>query len=166
MVTLGALFIVSLGVSAQTDIEVLSQRLEAMENEMQELRREIELSASREEVQAHERSIAAAGEWRQPDTLIHMAGYADVGYLDSQSDDGSFTVGSYSPIFHFQYRDIVMFESEIELEVGEDGETETKLEYLSVDWFLNDYMAIVCGRILNPIGQFRQNLHPSWINKN
>ena len=74
-----AVAIVSIGASAQTDIDVLTQRLESMENEMQELRREINLSASREDVRAHEKAIASANECRQPETLIHMAGYAGVG---------------------------------------------------------------------------------------
>jgi hypothetical protein len=94
-----------------------------------------------------------------------MAGYADVGFTDSESDDGSFNVGTFSPIFHYQYRDLVLLESELEFEVGEDGETETNLEYLTIDWFINDYMTLVGGKFLSPIGQFRQNLHPSWINK-
>jgi hypothetical protein len=58
-----------------------------------------------------------------------------------------------------------MLESELEFEVGADGETEVKLEYLTTDLFLNDNMTLVAGKFLSPIGQFRQNLHPSWINK-
>ena len=106
-----------------------------------------------------------AEEWRYSDSLVHLSGYADVGYQDSASEDGSFNVGRFAPIFHYQYRDIVMLESELEIEVGDDGETEVKLEYLSVDVFLNDYITLVAGKFLSPIGQFRQNLHPSWINK-
>jgi len=81
------------------------------------------------------------------------------------STHDSFVVGSFSPIFHFQYRDVVMLESELEFEVGEDGETEVALEYLTIDWFVSDYATIVAGKFLSPIGQFRQNIHPSWINK-
>lgn len=109
--------------------------------------------------------VAGINEEAHSDTLIHMAGYADVGYSDPESSDGSFNVGSFSPIFHFQYRDLVMLESELEIELGDDGETETNLEYLTIDWFINDYMALVAGKFLSPIGQFRQNLHASWINK-
>ena len=102
-----------------------------------------------------------------PNSLIHLSGYADVGYVktDADGDDGSFNVGSFAPIFHYQYRDIVMLESELEIEIGDDGETETKLEYLTIDFFINDNMAFVAGKFLSPIGQFRQNIHPSWINK-
>ena len=59
----------------------------------------------------------------------------------------------------------MLLESELEVNVGEDGETEIGLEYLTLDLFLNDYMAVIAGKFLSPIGQFRQNIHPSWINK-
>lgn len=58
-----------------------------------------------------------------------------------------------------------MLESELGFEVNEDGETEVGMEYMTIDWFVSDYAAIVGGKFLSPIGQFRQNLHPSWINK-
>ena len=122
-------------------------------------------SASKNDVAKLEKKVAEASEWKSPNTLIHMSGYADVGYTDSKDSSGSFNVGSFSPIFHFQYRDLVMLESELEFEVEADGGTNVALEYLTVDLFLNDYMTLVAGKFLSPIGQFRQNLHPSWINK-
>jgi len=96
-----------------------------------------------------------------------MAGYSSVGYEKTQAskDDGSFTVGNFAPIFHFQYRDLVMLESELEFSVEDDGSTETGLEYLTIDLFMNDYSTLVAGKFMSPIGQFRQNLHPTWINK-
>jgi len=114
------------------------------------------------EIAEIQKGINAANEWRDPNTLIHMSGYADVGY--SSSND-SFSIGSFSPIFHYQYKDLVMLEAELEIEVDALGETEVALEYLTIDLFLNDSIAFVAGRFLSPIGQFRQNLHPSWINK-
>ena len=101
----------------------------------------------------------------QTNVITHLAGYADVGYTESENDDGSFGAGRFAPIFHYQYRDMVLVEAELEVEVEDDGETETLLEYLSINYFINDYMTLVGGKFLSPIGQFRQNLHPSWINK-
>ncbi len=126
-----------------------------------------ELDELKKELEQLRQDVAAANEWRQPNTLFHMAGYADVGYVksDAPEDDGSFNVGTFSPIFHYQYRDLVMLESELELKIQDNGETETVLEYLTIDWFVNDYLVLVAGKFLSPIGQFRQNLHPSWINK-
>jgi len=117
------------------------------------------------QVTALNTEVQQAAEWKSPNTLVHLAGYADVGFEKREGDDGSFVVGTFSPIFHYQYRDIVMMEAELEFKVGDDGETEIALEYMALDWFINDYAVLVTGKFLSPIGQFRQNLHPSWINK-
>jgi hypothetical protein len=124
-----------------------------------------QLDALQSQVTALNTEVQQASEWKNPNTLVHMSGYADVGYVKKESEDGSFVVGTFAPIFHYQYRDTVLMEAELEFEVGEDGETEVAMEYLTIDWFLNDYAALVAGKFLSPIGQFRQNLHPSWINK-
>ncbi len=126
-----------------------------------------EVPVTREEMDELRKEVATASEWRTPNTLVHMAGYSSVGYEKKQGadDDGSFTVGQFAPIFHFQYRDLVMLEAELEFEIEDDGETSTALEYLTIDWFMNDYAVLVAGKFLSPIGQFRQNLHPTWINK-
>ncbi len=124
-----------------------------------------QIDALQNQVTALNAEVQQAAEWKNPNTLVHMAGYADVGFISPEEGNDSFVVGSFSPIFHFQYRDIVMLEAELEIEVDDNGETETALEYLTIDWFVNDYATIVAGKFLSPIGQFRQNLHPSWVNK-
>lgn len=138
--------VLSTGEAAGTDlqkrIDVLQSQITALSSEVQQ-----------------------ASEWKNPNTLMHMAGYADTGYIKVQGQDGSFRVGSFSPIFHLQYRDTVMMETELEVEVGENGDTSLAMEYMTIDWFFSDYAALVVGKFLSPIGQFRQNLHPSWINK-
>lgn len=172
IITIGFAGVISAATLAEPDVQELVRRLDLMQKEMDELRQEIKNSASKEEVhqvaaevQEMTAAVSVADEWRQSDTTVHMSGYADVGYADTKSDGDNFNVGSFSPIFHFQYRDLVLLEAELEYEIEDDGETETNLEYLTIDWFLNDYMTLLGGKFLSPIGQFRQNLHPSWINK-
>ncbi|AFT67317.1 hypothetical protein [Cycloclasticus sp. P1] len=75
---------------AEPSVEELAERLERMQQEMDQLKQQLKNSATKEEVQVIKKDVATAGEWLQPDTLIHMAGYADVGYTDSESEDGSF----------------------------------------------------------------------------
>lgn len=144
-------FTLPVAVMAETDTQDLQKQIDALQRQVTALNSE----------------ITQAAEWKNPNTLVHMAGYAYVGYsqTDAAGDNGSFSSGAFAPIFHYQYRDIVMLEAEMELELGEDGETESKLEYLTIDWFANDYVTVVAGQFLSPIGTFRQNLHPSWINK-
>lgn len=103
--------------------------------------------------------------WKAPKTLIHLAGFADVSYTDKQGETGSFGIGTFSPIFHYQFADRFMLEGELEFNVDEAGKSEAGIDYLTIDWFVNDYVAVVAGKFLSPLGQFRQNIHPSWINK-
>ncbi len=150
----------------QAQLEQVQETLKQYANqsagkeEVAELKQEVTL-----EVMSLKTDVAQAAEWKEPNSIIHLAGYADVGYSNSKHSDGSFNAGTFSPIFHYQYRDIVMLESELEIAITDDGETELELEYLTIDYFLNDYIVVVGGKFLSPIGQFRQNLHPSWINK-
>ena len=147
----------------QDQIKALQKQLEQVQNALKEMDKK---SATKQDMET------AKSEFREeisnsmtPDTLVHLAGYADVGYVSAKDEDGSFFVGTFAPILHYQYRDMFMLEAELEFKVEDDGETEVGLEYLTIDWFMNDYSALVAGKFLSPIGQFRQNIHPSWINK-
>ncbi|MEE8258792.1 MAG: hypothetical protein V3R20_03785, partial [Sphingomonadales bacterium] len=100
------------------------------------------------------------------DTQWHLSGYADAGAMfQTGGDDDSFVFGHFNPGFHFQYKDIVIFEAELEFEVSEDGETEVELEYAALDFLVHNNATIVIGKFLSPIGQFQERLHPTWINK-
>lgn len=101
---------------------------------------------------------------RQPDSVVHLAGYGSAGY-SSQNSGNTFKVFSFSPIFHYQYKDLMLMQAEIEMGYNPDGTTNTVLEYASLNLILNDHAVLVAGQFLSPIGQFRQNFHPAWINK-
>ncbi|MDR9437037.1 MAG: porin [Thiohalophilus sp.] len=132
---------------------VLASELDALKQQVEDLQTRIKEVASKQ------------SEWKQATSVVHLAGYGAVSYIDSEDSTGSFNQVQFAPIFHYQYEDLMMLESELEITVGPEGETETELEYLTLDLFLNDYAVLVAGKFLSPVGQFRQNLHPSWINK-
>ena len=125
-----------------------------------------DLATLRAEVDELKKQVSGT-EWMHADSQAHLAGYGSVTYVDSNQSgvNSSFDQVQISPVFHYQYKDLAMLESELELVAAQDGTTETALEYLDVDLFLNDYMTLVAGKFLSPLGQFRQNLHPAWINK-
>lgn len=165
---------------AMDDTESLKARIETLEKQLSEvkelLKKQVETTATKEEVKAVKKEVEVAkkevevtksqqDEWKFYDSTVHLGGYAQVGYASDDPANDRFNQVQYSPIFHYQYKDLILLESEFEVEIEGDGETHLALEYLTIDWFMNDYMALSAGKFLSPIGQFRQNLHPGWINK-
>lgn len=126
----------------------LQEQIEGLETQVQDLRQQVEAN--------------------NMDTVskVHLAGYGAATYTSGdEEDDDRFSQVLFAPIFHYQYDDLLLFEGELEFEIEDSGETEVALEYVTLDLLLNDYVALVGGKFLSPLGQFRQNLHPSWINK-
>ncbi len=95
----------------------------------------------------------------------HLSGYANVDFTVPEEGDGSVSQVRYAPIFHYGFSDWLLFEAELEIEVGEEGEAELGMEYADFNILVNDNLILQVGKFLSPVGQFRQNLHPAWINK-
>ena len=167
------LYFLAMPTVAADDTEALKARIESLEKELSQikdlLKQQVQNAATKEEVNAVKKEVEVAkkeqAEWKTYDSTVHLGGYAQVGYVDSDPTNDLFNQVQYSPIFHYTYKDLILLESELEIEIEGDGGTEVALEYLTIDWFMHDYMALVAGKFLSPVGQFRQNLHPGWINK-
>jgi uncharacterized protein (UPF0335 family) len=172
-------------VFAADETEALKARIESLESELSEikdlLKQQVQNTATKEEVKAVKKEVEVArkevevaksqqDEWKTYDSAVHLGGYGDVSFTDDDHTTGShgnesFNKASFNPIFHYNYKDLVMLETELELAAEGDGTTSVGLEYLTIDWFMNDYMVLLAGKFLSPLGYFRQNLHPAWVNK-
>ncbi len=158
---------------AETD--KLRAEIEQLKREMRELRSALERqkqdTATKQDVQAVQsevaqvRSSAESSSMLGRNSLAHLSGYGDFGYARRRNGERGFNLASFNPIFQFQYQDILFFKAELETVLQPDGATEVALEYANLNYFLNDYVTLFGGKFLSPIGYFRQNLHPSWINK-
>lgn len=155
------------------DYEELLQRIEQLEQQLSKVRLELKENTSQTQEVAQTAAAAqqavntaVAKQYEAPiaDTMWHMSGYADVGITLSDQSTDTFTSGKFNPSFHFQYKDLVIFESELELQTDGNG-TELALEYSQFDLLLHDNLTLVVGKFLSPVGQFQERLHPSWINK-
>ncbi len=92
-----------------------------------------------------------------------MRGYAHAG-IEFLQDRTTFVGGSFNPIFLWQQSERLLFESELEIELTEEG-TELGLDYADMSYFLNDYITVRLGKFLLPFGTFGERLHPRWINR-
>ncbi len=155
------------------ELAAMKARVEALEKELAQMRalleKKLEAKADTQEVEQLKKEVATASsnaqEWKEYDSRVHLGGYASAGFAGSTVDGERFTPVQFAPILHYQWRDLLLLESELELQVQRDGTTEVGLEYLTIDLFLNDYITFLAGKFLSPVGNFRQNLHPAWINK-
>lgn len=136
--------------------------LKALKAQLQQNQAKVEakITKVRREARAHDPMDSADSKW-------HLAGYASTLFRTSLGDSRhpTFVAGNFNPGFHFQYKDLLLFEGELEFEIGEDGKTELALEYTSLNLFVTDFLTIAAGKFLSPIGQFQERLHPTWINK-
>lgn len=164
------------------DNDALLTRIEQMESEISELRARLEqteeLSAQSAAAVTRQQSAPQAAEYggaipglsrpSASDISVHIAGYADAGLTVSDGErgtDATFAAGTFNPSLHIQYRDLLLFESEAEIVVDQNGETNFELEYSQLDILLHDSATLILGKFLSPVGQFQERLHPSWINR-
>jgi len=166
----------SLGVPAHADDTSQTQlleRLNALEAELKQLKAQLAETSQKAEqtgkraeyAEKQAKKAVEVADAVRPNSW-HLAGYADVGIEFSDGDGGdTFTSGKFNPSFHFQYKDLLLFESEFEVQTSNTGETEMELEYSQLDFLLHDNAVLVAGKFLSPVGQFQERLHPSWINR-
>ena len=151
---------------AADDVEYLKARMGALEKELAEMRALLEKRqeevASKAEVQQLQNEIevtrANQAEWKTYDSKVHLAGYAAVGNTDKEEmNNDAFHQVQFNPIFHYSYKDLFLLEVELEIEI-EEGDTEIALEYMTVNWFINDYITLEAGKFMSPLGQFKQKI--------
>lgn len=149
----------------------MAAELDALREELRQAKEAgtvVELETLRSDVQtatqSAQRAEKSASEWNDTKSVTHLAGYASADYDSPENGNSAFTA-NFNPMFHFMYGDRLLWESELAIELDENGETEVVLEYSTIDIFLNDNLMLIAGKFLSPLGNFRQNLHPSWINK-
>ncbi len=73
---------------------------------------------------------------------------------------GQFFFDALEPIILLQLNDHILLESE--LEFGAEG---VGVGYAQMDYIVNDWLTVVAGRYLGPVGFFNERLHPDWVNK-
>jgi len=96
---------------------------------------------------------------------VFIGGMADTLYQKKDGENGSFFQAHVAPILLFRANDKILFETELEMGVNSDGSTELSLEYAQLDYIVNDYLTLIGGRFLLPIGVVREKHDAVWINK-
>jgi hypothetical protein len=78
------------------------------------------------------------------------------------STPGGFYFGEFTPDFLLKLNDWIFLEAEIG--IGSDGSVSAG-SFAQADFFVNDWLTIIAGRFVAPIGWFNERLNNPWINK-
>ena len=155
------------------DITTLKKEVEQLKQELSNLRTLVQnqnqKAATKEEVKAVQTEVSRVATKSvnlfDTNSMDHLSGYGAIGYTDRRNTSRSFDMASFNPIFHYQYKDLLLFQTELTTAVQPDGSTSVALEYANFNLFLNDYVSLFGGKFLTPVGYFFQNVHPAWVNK-
>jgi hypothetical protein len=78
------------------------------------------------------------------------------------STPGGFYFGEFTPDFLLKLNDWIFLEAEIA--VGSNGSVSAG-SFAQADFFVNDWLTIIGGRFVAPIGWYNERLNNPWINK-
>ncbi len=106
-----------------------------------------------------------------------MVGDAEVQFRRVEGQHGAFTLADFAPIFLYRASDNVLFEAgfDIRLQNGSTSllngrthdsgaQTSIGLSFAQLDYLLNDYVTIVAGDMVLPLGTYSERA-AGWLNK-
>jgi hypothetical protein len=91
---------------------------------------------------------------------LSIYGVLTAGYTKFQGQPGNFQINEFSPFFLLQLNEHFLLEAELGF-----SQAGVELSQAQLDVIVNDWLTVVVGHFLVPIGFFNERLHPSWINK-
>ncbi len=78
------------------------------------------------------------------------------------STPGGFYFGEFSPDFFLKLNDWILLEAEIS--IGPSGSVSAG-SFAQADFFVNDWLTIIAGRFVAPIGWYNLRINNPWVNK-
>jgi hypothetical protein len=104
-----------------------------------------------------------------------MVGDAEVQYGQAKGQNGTFSLADFAPIFLFRANDNILFEAgfDVTLQNNTDAttgnpnggsSTSVSMSFGQLDYFLNDYVTVVAGYMVLPLGTYSERA-AGWLNK-
>ena len=106
-----------------------------------------------------------------------LAGDAEIQFGKSSGQHSAFTLADFAPVFLYRAGDNVLFEAGFDVrlqnggvtlasgQTGNSGTTTTiDLSFATLDYLLNDYVTVVAGNMLLPLGTYAER-SAGWLNK-
>jgi hypothetical protein len=173
------------GGPAVDKLEVQAATLEA--RSVQAARRDEELAHSIDDLREHVDAMERYGSWipsqlkelflpsGNNESPLSIYGALSVGYSKILGDTasaangagrpatpGGFYFGEFTPDFLLKLNEWILLEAEIG--IGSNGSVSAG-SFAQADFFVNDWLTIIAGRFVAPIGWYNERLNNPWVNK-
>lgn len=165
-------------------VEQLSQKVEGLEKTHEEDQQEIQRLQSQV---AKTEKTGGTGEYKaevtaQPPPVTQapsgplathdfmIVGDAEVQFGRAHGEHAAFALADFAPIFLFRASDNILFEAGVDITLqnnapGGSGATTTfDLSFAQLDYLYNDYLTIVAGYMVLPLGTYSERA-AGWLNK-
>ena len=101
-----------------------------------------------------------------------IVGDAEMQFVKTEGQHSAFLMADFAPIFLFRATDKVLFEAgfDVTLQNGTTGShdsgsgTSVSLSFATLDYFFNDYVTVLAGDNLLPLGTYSER-SAGWLNK-
>ncbi len=97
-----------------------------------------------------------------------ILGDAEVQYAKTSGQHGTFLFADFAPIFLYRGGDKVLFEAGFDFGLqntdGGGSATTINLSFAQLDYLINDYMTLVAGAMVLPLGTYEERV-AGWLNK-
>ncbi len=173
--------------AAGAPVEKLQEQTAALEaRSLRAAQRDQELATAVDTIVEHQDSTERYGPWLPAplkelflpggnnETPLSIYGALAVGYDKIYHFDqpgthtpvaptpGGFYFGEFTPDFLLKLNDWIFLEAEIA--VNSDGSMSAG-SFAQADFFVNDWLTIIAGRFVAPIGWYNERLNNPWVNK-
>lgn len=108
---------------------------------------------------------------------VVMAGDAEVQFGRMPGQHAGFTMADFAPIFLYRANDNILFEAGFDINLQNNqtvrtngmslysgSSTSVNLSFAQLDYLLNDYVTIVAGNMILPLGTYQER-GAGWLNK-
>jgi hypothetical protein len=95
------------------------------------------------------------------ETPLSIYGALAVGYQKLQGQPSGFYFGEFSPDFFLKLNDWIFMEAEIAVSAGGS----VSATFAQADFLINDWLTIIAGKFVAPVGWFNERTNNPWINK-
>ena len=154
----------------------MKQKISQLQEEVGQTRKTVAEAEQKSEAKAPVQPVAPVPSSALATHNFTLAGDAEVQFSKIAGSHGAFTLADFAPVFLFRAGDNVLFEAGFDVKLqngavtlanGQTGNmgtnTSIDLSFATIDYLLNDYVTVVAGDMLLPLGTYSQR-SAGWLN--